>query len=106
LENVSEAEFQAALLAEAVKLGWDTLWVRRCQHGRGAWVTDTRGTLGKGWVDVTLIRGARIIFAELKRNGAHPDDDQLHVHDVLAQTPAEVHVWRPADWPLIKLVLA
>lgn len=97
---MTEAEFQQEVLHYAADNGWDTLWVRRCQHARGAWVTDTRGTLGKGWVDLTLIRGGRLLFAELKRNGAVADEDQQRVHAVLRQV-ADVYVWRPADWPEI-----
>jgi hypothetical protein len=64
------------------------------------------GPLGKGWPDLTLvrIRDRRLVFAELKRDGAKATADQAAVLAALG-TAAECHVWRPADLEAIAEVL-
>lgn len=56
----------------------------------------------KGFVDVSAARfqpHLRIIFAELKRVGEEPTDEQNRWLDALGRIgpPVEVYVWTPAD---------
>lgn len=56
----------------------------------------------RGFPDLTLVRGQRLIFAELKRNNGRLTEPQIEWQELLADTPAEVYVWRPADWDAIQ----
>jgi len=59
-----------------------------------------------GYPDLTMARGDRLIFAELKAKRGRLAPDQQVWLDVLRETPAEVFVWNPSDWPEIERVLA
>lgn len=50
-----------------------------------------------GWPDCTLVRDGRIIFVELKSEDKEPTIAQQTWLDALAETGAEVYVWRPSD---------
>ena len=51
-----------------------------------------------GFPDLVLVRNGRLIFAELKREGKDPTDDQEDWLFALRGTAAEVYTWRPRDW--------
>lgn len=108
----SEEAFQTKLLLGARFLGW------RDYHTH-----DSRRSKA-GFPDLTLTRGVRLIFAELKADAeqrratladvaARPEwlrsrsitNEQAAWLMALAATPAEVYVWRPADWDQIMKVL-
>ena len=94
----TEAEFQRTVTAFAELQGWE--WMHVGRVGKYA-PNGAKGTLGRGWPDLLLIRGKRIIFAELKaqRAGLLPGA-QKRVLNVLVKA-AEVYVWRPSDMPMI-----
>lgn len=52
-----------------------------------------------GYPDLTLVRGHRLIFAELKSETGRLSHDQRVWLERLDQTPAEVYLWKPEDWP-------
>lgn len=100
--RMREDALQQQILRAAAVLGW------RSYHTK-----DSRGSL-RGFPDLVLVRGPRLIFAELKRmpttkTPARPTPDQqgwLDDLNVVAQAlgsvrvPAagiEVYVWRPID---------
>ena len=94
----TEAEFQRVVVAFAELQGWD--WMHVGRVGKYA-PNGAKGTLGKGWPDLLLVRGRRIIFAELKAQKADPlPESQKRVLNVLAAA-AECYVWRPSDMPMI-----
>jgi hypothetical protein len=98
----TEAEFQTAVLELARLCGW------RCAHFRAArteqgWRTPVAGD-GKGFPDLVLVRD-RVIFAELKSARGRVSDDQQGWIEDLQHAGAEMHVWRPADWPAIEKAL-
>lgn len=84
-------------------LGWSWVHFRpaRTIHG---WRTPISGPMGAGWPDLLMVRGDRLIVAELKRDGAKPTHEQVRVLDLLAGV-AEAHVWRPADWSAVEVAL-
>ena len=98
-----ESEFQRQVLDFAVMSGWQTFHVRA---GRtiDSWRTPGSGTMAKGWPDLVLVKGDRLIFAELKRDGAKPTAEQEWVGSILDEV-AEYHVWRPSDWSGIEAAL-
>jgi len=98
----SEAQFQARLIEYAISRGWE--WMHIGRTGKYS-ANGAKGTLGTGWPDLTLVRGTRLIFAELKSQRAPvPDAYQQKVLLILSDV-AEVYHWRPSDWPMILEVL-
>jgi hypothetical protein len=90
-----ESDFQRQVTDLAELLGWEWAHFRPAQTARG-WRTPVSGPLGKGWPDLVLSRGTRLMFVELKRSGAKLRPDQERVLNRLGQS-AETHVWFPMD---------
>lgn len=57
-----------------------------------------------GFPDLVLVRGGRLIFAELKKETEYPTPEQkkwLHQLDKVVSAFNEsvgIYVWRPSDW--------
>lgn len=105
---VSETDFQKAVIRLATLQGWLVNHQRPAQNRRGEWSTPIQGH--KGYPDLTLVRDRRIIFAELKKQGAYPSPEQkqwLSTIETVAQgcPLVAVYVWRPSDWDTIENVL-
>tara|TARA_Y100000310_G_C20448328_1_gene699502 strand:- start:323 stop:640 length:318 start_codon:yes stop_codon:yes gene_type:complete len=59
-----------------------------------------------GFPDLVLVRGHRLIFAELKREKGRVTSHQRAWLEALEQTiAAEVHTWRPSDWARVEEML-
>lgn len=89
----SEKAFQAAVRKKAEDNGWLVYAVR-----------DSRQTPA-GWPDLTLIRGGRLMFWELKMPKKKPTAAQQKWLGALARTGAGAEVMRPSNWDLICTVL-
>lgn len=88
---MSEAQLQAAVLELNQKLPKARRW--KCYH-----VFDSRRSEA-GWPDLAMVRGERLLFVELKRDGKDPTAaqfDWLCALDDVRETT--VRVWRPGDW--------
>jgi hypothetical protein len=72
---------------------------------RGSWRTPISGALGAGWPDLCLIKGSRLIFAELKSEKGKLTAAQVTVLNALEATGHEVFCWRPSDWDSVCEVL-
>ena len=83
-----EAMFQSAVIAAAKLHGW--------MHYH---TYDSRRSVA-GFPDLVLVRGKRLIFAELKANdNSHPSAAQQEWINALVRTGScEVYVWRPSNW--------
>lgn len=81
--NISEKDFQSALLDIARVLGY------RAYHTH-----DSRRS-EPGFPDIVLVRGSRLIFAELKTDTGRTTTEQDGWLSALQGTSAEVYVWRP-----------
>lgn len=90
----TERQFQAAVV-EAVRLcGW------------AVYHTWLSARSAPGFPDLVLARPPRLLFAELKRDGAGLTPAQTAWGALLAACPGvEYHVWRPGDWPAIERAL-
>jgi hypothetical protein len=99
----SEAEFQQRVVQYAEEHGWHWMHIGRT----GKYVANgAKGTLGKGWPDLVLVRGEQLIFAELKSQDAGPTPQhQLDVLNVLSAVATSTHIWRPSQLALIMDVL-
>jgi hypothetical protein len=59
-----------------------------------------------GFPDLAMVRGGRLVFAELKTSRGRVGRDQAGWLDALAGCGAvESYLWRPADWATIERVL-
>jgi VRR-NUC domain-containing protein len=112
---LTEAHFQDQVTQLATLLGWSWVHFRPAYTGRGV-RTPVAGPLGKGWPDLVLVHPAkgRVLFVELKRDGAELTPEQLDVLRTLESVAlarddphrqVEVHVWRPRDWDYLEHVL-
>ncbi len=82
----TEKEFQARVRSEAEVYGWKVYAVY-----------DSRKTPA-GWPDLTLVRGNRLMFWELKREKkSKVTAAQTEWLEALAATGAETAVYRPSD---------
>lgn len=113
MTRVPERDFQRSVMALAELSGWETLHVRTSMQG-GRFLTATTGTMARGWPDLVLIHRSRqrLLFIELKSDRGRLTPDQSRVLSVLwslvegpAREWAEVHVWKPSDWPAIEAAL-
>jgi hypothetical protein len=106
LRSVTEAEWQEQVIELAHALGWRVAHFRpaRTQHG---WRTPVAGD-GAGFPDLLLVRGARVIVAELKREGPghEPTPEQVAWLDAFGAADIEAHIWRPGDIDEIAAELA
>jgi len=102
----TEAMFQARVQDYARLRGWEWMHLQRALNDRGYWRTPVVGTLGNGWPDLILVKGHRMIAAELKVGRGVVSPKQERVLGVLTGLGyVEVYVWRPEDWDLITEVL-
>ncbi len=99
LPTLNEKDFQRQVTDLAEILGYEWVHFRPAQTSRG-WRTPVSGPLGKGWVDLVLVRArdGRLIFAELKAELGKTSPDQEHVLAVLRSAGCEAVVWRPSQW--------
>lgn len=84
--DAAEAEFQARVEAHAAARGW--LWY----HTR-----DSRGS-AEGFPDLVLVRGRRVVWAELKAAAGEPSAAQEGWLTALREAGQEVYLWRPHQW--------
>lgn len=122
--SLSEPAFQSQVLGLAAFYGWRTYHPpdNAPRTTRGGRVVRQRVT--PGYPDLTLVRGAELLFVELKAEKGRLDPAQREwldalrtVGDAVDDVPlvreggrphpsVEVHVWRPSDWPAIEKRLA
>ncbi len=95
LRNISERDFAQSVVEMAQALHWMVFRTWNSKHSP------------EGEPDLRMVRPPRLIFAELKREGAIPTLKQAEALDLLGQCPGlEVYLWRPSDWGNIARILA
>lgn len=92
---ITETAFLSQVLELAALLGYEGAHFRPALTQKG-WRTPVQGSLGKGWPDLVLVRGSRILFVELKTDKGTVSPDQHRVLEVLEATGAYVNVWTPS----------
>jgi hypothetical protein len=74
----------------------------------GSWLLyhtrDSRGSAA-GFPDLVLVRGKRVIFAELKTEYGKATHEQLHWLITLRSAGQEAKLWRPSDLDAILRIL-
>jgi hypothetical protein len=101
----SEAQFQASVMQLATMYGWEWLHIQKAMNDRAYHRTPAIGSLGPGWPDLVLLKGNRLIFAELKSEKGKVTPNQRGVLGMLSATGHQVFLWRPSDWDRIVEVL-
>ena len=91
---ISEKAFQSQVIALATATGWV------CYHTH-----DSRRSAA-GFPDLTLVRGARLLFAELKSAIGFATSAQTGWLTALGDAGAETYLWRPDDLDEIAAVLS
>jgi hypothetical protein len=99
-----ESVFQRRVTDLAEQCGWH--WLHLGHDPRGRNNQGPRGTLVKGFPDLMMVRGERMLFAELKALKAPaPTITQQLVLGALGATGPQCYIWRPSDWAQILDVL-
>ena len=91
--KVSEKVFVQQVIGVADSLGW------LCYH---TWRSDHSEA---GYPDLTMVKGDRLIFAELKAEGKKPEPEQRRWLDALSTATREVYIWVPSDYDRIVRLL-
>ncbi len=89
----TETRWQAQVLALAKQLGW----MHYHTH-------DSRRSPA-GFPDLVLVRGSRLVIAELKTDCGTLTPEQVTWLTALRTCAGEVYIWRPRNWDDIALVL-
>jgi hypothetical protein len=100
--KVGERDFQKAVCEALTAFGWRWTHFRPARTGTG-WRTPLSGS--PGYPDISAVRGERILFVELKAANGKLRDEQRSWLSALGAAGAEVHCWRPGDWPVIEGLL-
>ncbi len=102
---ISERDFQSQVIDLARQTGWKLCHFRPGKTAGGRWATQMSGDIG--YPDLTLVRGDRLIFAELKSaNGtATPQQvEWLQALNLVEHVTAQL--WRPHDLDAIATLLS
>lgn len=104
MQKITEAAFLAQVLEYAKLTGWRSAHFRSAQTAKG-WRTAVSGD-GAGFPDLVMIRGSRMIVAELKRDERQkPSPEQLAWLEAFLGVGVEVFLWTPGGWLEIERVL-
>lgn len=93
LTLIKEKDFQQAVMDCARYTGW--LVYHTYDARRNA----------AGFPDLVLVRGGRVIFAELKTMRGRLSPAQVLWRDALCAGGTEWYLWRPSDWDAITTLL-
>lgn len=88
-----EESFLQAVIALAKRNGWLVYHTRHSLRSE------------PGFPDLVCVRHWRVVFAELKSDKGNVSPEQALWVGRLAQTSAEIYVWRPDDWERIVEIL-
>ena len=92
---MTERLLQLEIVEYARKHGWKVMHVDTARTG-GHWTTATVYD-GKGWPDLVMLRGSRLVVAELKAPKGKVSPEQYIWLDAFRAVGAEAFVWREDD---------
>ena len=101
---LSEADFLRQVIGLAELYHWRYVHFRPAQTTRG-WRTPVQGPLGKGWPDLILVRGDRLMAVELKAEAGRITPEQIEVMNILDEAGFETAFWRPSHFDQIQEAL-
>jgi len=106
--RTTEAAFQSQVIAMAHQFGW------RVAHFRGVRTQRKDGSVryqtpvqadGAGFPDLVLVRGKRLVVAELKAQRGRVAEEQRDWLYAFEFAEVETYTWKPSDWPEIETAL-
>lgn len=102
--TASETDLQRVTMRYGRDHGWRAHHSLPARVKENRWVTALQGD--PGIMDCIMVRGGRLVVAELKREKGSTSPAQDGWLDAFRLVPcAEVYVWRPRDWPEIRSTL-
>lgn len=101
-EQLSGRQWEEYVLHHAIEAGWMAHHIRPARTAKG-WRTPVSGH--PGFPDLVLVRGERLLFAELKTGKAKQTPEQNAWAAAIAETGHFVDIWRPREWPAIEEAL-
>ena len=105
MAEVSEAEFQKAVISLAKLHRWRVMHTQPAQIRPGKWITPNTGN--QGFPDLVMSHPYRgTIFVELKTDKGVVSELQWDWINSLEDSGQEVYVWRPKDLEKISTRLA
>ncbi len=99
-----EFDFTKQVLKMAKLFGWRTAHFRPGMMANGRWITAFSGD-GKGFPDLVLVRGSRLVFVALKNHDGELSEEQLNWLHALNIAGAEVAMWCPKKLTEIQMEL-
>lgn len=99
--KMTEAQFQRHVIHYAQACGWRVAHFRavRVQRSNGKTYHETPVAAdGRGFPDLILVRGRRLIAIELKAGKNKPTPEQRQWLDALEQAWVPSYVYYPEDW--------
>lgn len=99
--QMSENQFREQVVAAARNRGW-LVYFHDTNRPTYEVVDDRRRknrSMGTpGFPDLTMTKGQRLVFAELKVKRNKLTDSQWAWRDAIETTGSEYYIWRPSDW--------
>ena len=102
-DGSTEAEFLRQVLQLARICGWRSAHFRPARTATG-WRTPLQGDAA-GFPDLVLIRGPRLVVAEIKSERGRPTPEQSAWLAAFEGVGVEAFLWRPRDWAEIEATL-
>lgn len=100
---MSESEFLTQVLQLCRLQGWRVAHFRPGRTAKG-WRTPCQAD-AKGWPDLVLVKGKRVLFVELKSDKGRLAPEQMLWQDALSRAGQAVLIWRPKMWKHIEDIL-
>ena len=89
--GMTERVFRQRIIDEAARLGWRYYFTQRSDRSPA------------GFPDLVLVRGDRLIFAELKTMTGRVRPEQTNwINDLAKVKEVSSHLWRPDRWETIR----
>jgi hypothetical protein len=96
MPQMSEAQLQQNVIDMAHVFGWLVHAERPAMRADGTWRTPIQGD--KGFPDLVLIKGNRVLFCELKSQRGYTSEAQEEWWRRTLDTKVQYYLWRPAEW--------
>lgn len=91
------------MLETAFLFGWRVAHFRPARTSKG-WRTPVEAD-GKGFPDLVLLRGERLLVRELKVGKAKLSREQIWWMQAFQEAGVDARCWRPEDWDEIETAL-